>query len=144
VLGGWTPKDAAGWMWDLTVPGNNDHDFYVDTIAAPVLVHNIDCERVAEQTLGPNRGSGVSVARGDSISEEEQQLINESGNVHGCSTCDATESGWKDGHWTGDHQPPYKLVPEGPWTGYLQCAACARQQRGIVNAINKEWYDLEP
>jgi hypothetical protein len=27
-------------MWDLTVPGNNDHDFYIDTTAAPVLVHN--------------------------------------------------------------------------------------------------------
>jgi len=27
--GGTTPKDHDGWMWDLTVPGNNDHDFYV-------------------------------------------------------------------------------------------------------------------
>jgi hypothetical protein len=25
-------------MWALTIPG--DHDFYIDTIAAPVLVHN--------------------------------------------------------------------------------------------------------
>jgi len=25
-------------MWDLTIPG--DHDFYIDTIATPVLVHN--------------------------------------------------------------------------------------------------------
>jgi Pretoxin HINT domain len=33
VLGGWTPRQA-------TVPGNNDHDFYIDTAAAPVLVHN--------------------------------------------------------------------------------------------------------
>ena len=40
VLSGWTPKDAAGWMWDLTVPGNNDHDFYIDTVAAAILVHN--------------------------------------------------------------------------------------------------------
>ena len=28
--GGSTPKIHDGWMWDLTVPGNNDHDFYVD------------------------------------------------------------------------------------------------------------------
>lgn len=28
-------------MWDLTVPGGNDHDFYIDTAAAPVLVHNV-------------------------------------------------------------------------------------------------------
>ncbi len=27
--GGTTPEDHVGWMWDLTVPGNNDHDFYV-------------------------------------------------------------------------------------------------------------------
>jgi hypothetical protein len=32
------PREASGWMWDLTVPG--DHDFYIDTVAAPVLVHN--------------------------------------------------------------------------------------------------------
>ena len=43
-------------MWDLTVPGNNDHDFYVLTTAGasqraygaeaggtPVLVHNDSC-----------------------------------------------------------------------------------------------------
>jgi guanyl-specific ribonuclease Sa len=27
-------------MWDLTVPGNNDHDFYVVAGDAPILVHN--------------------------------------------------------------------------------------------------------
>lgn len=36
VLGGHTPQDRSGWMWDLTIPG--DHDFYIDTTAA--LVHN--------------------------------------------------------------------------------------------------------
>jgi hypothetical protein len=29
VVGGAAPKVHDGWMWDLTVPGNNDHDFYV-------------------------------------------------------------------------------------------------------------------
>jgi large repetitive protein len=125
-------------MWDLTVPGNNDHDFYIDTIVGSFLVHNIECERVAQQTLGPDRGEGVSLARGDRVSDDEQQLINEAGNKHGCSTCDATDSGWKDGHWTGDHQPPNKLAPDGPWTGYPQCAACMRQQGGIVGALTKE------
>jgi hypothetical protein len=41
--GGTTPKVHDGWMWDLTVPGNNDHDFYVlagQSRDAPVLVHN--------------------------------------------------------------------------------------------------------
>jgi hypothetical protein len=27
-------------MWDLAIPGGNDHDFYIVTIAAAVLVHN--------------------------------------------------------------------------------------------------------
>jgi hypothetical protein len=40
VVGGWVPRQAAGWMWDLTIPG--DHNFYVATTAAGVLVHNCD------------------------------------------------------------------------------------------------------
>jgi Novel toxin 21 len=27
-------------MWDLSVPGGNDHDFYIDTAIATILVHN--------------------------------------------------------------------------------------------------------
>jgi hypothetical protein len=27
-------------MWDLTVPGDNDHDFYIYTAAASILVYN--------------------------------------------------------------------------------------------------------
>jgi len=40
VLGGYTPKTTTGWMWDLSVPGNNDHGFYIDVIDTAVLVHN--------------------------------------------------------------------------------------------------------
>jgi hypothetical protein len=40
--GGTTPKDHDGWMWDLTVPGNNDHDFYIIASSTAVLVHNQD------------------------------------------------------------------------------------------------------
>jgi hypothetical protein len=46
VVGGSVPAVHDGWMWDLTVPGNNDHDFYViagSSIAGdltPILVHN--------------------------------------------------------------------------------------------------------
>jgi hypothetical protein len=42
VVGGTTPKVHDAWMWDLTVPGNNDHDFYVVGTVAAVLVHNCD------------------------------------------------------------------------------------------------------
>lgn len=41
MLGGYTPRDRYGWMWDLTVPG--DHDFYVVTTVAGILVHNQGC-----------------------------------------------------------------------------------------------------
>jgi hypothetical protein len=58
VVGGSVPADHDGWMWDLTVPGNNDHNFYVlpapsngsdgayHVVArtTPVLVHNDSCE----------------------------------------------------------------------------------------------------
>jgi len=27
-------------MWDISVPGGGDHDFYIDTTVAAVLVHN--------------------------------------------------------------------------------------------------------
>jgi hypothetical protein len=40
VVVGSVPADHDGWMWDLTVPGNNDHDFYVETASTAVLVHN--------------------------------------------------------------------------------------------------------
>lgn len=40
VTGGWTPEDTYGWMWDLTIPGNSDHDFYIAAGDATVLVHN--------------------------------------------------------------------------------------------------------
>jgi hypothetical protein len=60
--GGTTPKTRDGWMWDLTVPGNDDHDFYVLPtrtdchhpyyVAAgsmPVLVHN--CSPFGEDAM---------------------------------------------------------------------------------------------
>jgi hypothetical protein len=60
--GGTTPKVHDGWMWDLTVPGNNDHDFYVlaepggqgsYNVArnTPILVHNDNCSLTVPQRL---------------------------------------------------------------------------------------------
>jgi hypothetical protein len=46
--GGAIPKVHDGWMWDLTVPGNNDHDFYVLPASAsqvadlPMSIHGAD------------------------------------------------------------------------------------------------------
>jgi RHS repeat-associated protein len=61
VDGGTTPRVHDGWMWDLTVPGNNDHDFYVQLAGegagspSAVLVHNYNCI-----TTGPLNGGGMS------------------------------------------------------------------------------------
>jgi RHS repeat-associated protein len=78
AVGGTTPKVHDGWMWDLTVPGNNDHDFYIlpatntnrytrNVVAGntPVLVHNSDGCGLADlaalrKSLGlPPAGPGV-------------------------------------------------------------------------------------
>jgi hypothetical protein len=68
VLGGWVPAQSDGWMWDLTVPGNNDHDFYVTSSATPVLVHNSDCPmpgaggtQVTSRTLMQNSDFHIDV-----------------------------------------------------------------------------------
>ena len=34
--GGTTPMTHDGWLWDLAVPGNNDHDFYVSPASGDV------------------------------------------------------------------------------------------------------------
>ncbi|HCU93519.1 MAG TPA: hypothetical protein DHU96_12635, partial [Actinobacteria bacterium] len=44
ALGGWIPEQRDGWMWDITVPGGGDHDFYIDVIHTAVLVHNCPME----------------------------------------------------------------------------------------------------
>jgi hypothetical protein len=40
VVGGSVPAVHDGWMWDLTVPGNDDHDFYV--LPASTDGHHLD------------------------------------------------------------------------------------------------------
>jgi hypothetical protein len=52
TLGGHVPAKAGGWMWDLTVPGGGDHDFYIRVEAASVLVHNCGNEELARNIAG--------------------------------------------------------------------------------------------
>jgi RHS repeat-associated protein len=68
AAGGHAPKTTTGWMWDLTVPGNNDHDFYVVVQAgdAAVLVHNASCgvgARGGVYTLRDGAGNVVRTGR---------------------------------------------------------------------------------
>jgi Pretoxin HINT domain len=77
AAGGYTPKNAAGWMWDLTVPGGGDHDFYIDVAATAVLVHNCpvgqpfdDDQRALIQLAKELRQiGGVSQEDGETLSD---------------------------------------------------------------------------
>jgi len=46
ALGGYVPRQSTGWMWDLTIAPS--HDFYVQAAAVAILVHNEDCETLAQ------------------------------------------------------------------------------------------------
>ena len=81
VVGGTVPKQHDGWMWDLTVPGNNDHDFYVVvTTTVAVLVHNCPTgDSGPEQTAhGAERAADPSrldpAAQADVIANPTQTL----------------------------------------------------------------------
>jgi Pretoxin HINT domain len=40
VIAGWVARQSGAWMLDLTVPGGDDHDFYIGTAVFQILVHN--------------------------------------------------------------------------------------------------------
>ena len=65
VVGGSTPKVHDGWMWDITVPGNNDHDFYVTAGTSDILVHNQSCTFLSSQS-GKDTIAVIG-ARGDTL-----------------------------------------------------------------------------
>jgi hypothetical protein len=57
---GATVTVTGGWMWDLTI--NADHDFYVGTVVAPVLVHNCGPEEfpnLEPENLGADEADAV-------------------------------------------------------------------------------------
>ncbi|MCT9075019.1 polymorphic toxin-type HINT domain-containing protein [Streptomyces fulvoviolaceus] len=139
----WTALTATAH--NLTV--SDLHTYYVLAGETPVLAHNATPGQKCDLTLGagPNAREGVALENGDIEADGVRDLINESGNAHGCHTCDATAPGTKDGDWIPDHQPPTSLVPPGsPQTAYPHCLPCARRQGGVVSQLSqgkskKEW-----
>ncbi|WP_177246570.1 polymorphic toxin-type HINT domain-containing protein [Actinacidiphila alni] len=123
------------------------HTYYVLAGQAAVLVHNATPGQKCDLTLGagPNAREGVGLENGDIEADGVRDLINESGNAHGCHTCNARTPGTKNGDWIPDHQPPSSLVdPGSPQTAYPHCLPCARRQGGVVSQLsqgksNKEW-----
>jgi hypothetical protein len=62
------PLQHGGWMWDIT--GNNDHDFYIDTAVAAILVHNCSA------TLGRNlRDAGEEPTTSAPEAHQFQRII---------------------------------------------------------------------
>jgi hypothetical protein len=81
VVGGSVPADHDGWMWDLTVPGSNDHDFYVVVQAgdAAVLVHNDSCGPSSQTYVNLTQGGSVQNVGTDAAHEEFADQLIESG-----------------------------------------------------------------
>lgn len=54
-------------MWDLTIPGNSDHDFYINTTGADILVHNcgISMDEAVNRAVG-HVDDGARVVRSGS------------------------------------------------------------------------------
>jgi hypothetical protein len=82
VTGGWTPHDTTGSMWDLTIPA--DHDFYIETTAAAILVHNVGCELPRLDATGKVHGDLPRFVPAHWTSEDLQQL--ESDLIHSIAT----------------------------------------------------------
>ncbi|MCX4630665.1 polymorphic toxin-type HINT domain-containing protein [Streptomyces sp. NBC_01443] len=131
--------------YNLTI--DDFHTYYVLAGETPVLVHNATPGEKCDLTLGagPNAREGVALENGDIEADGVRDLVNESGNAHGCHTCTATTPGTKHGDWIPDHQPPSGLVaPGSPQTAYPHCFPCARKQGGVVSQLSqgrskKEW-----
>lgn len=112
VLGSWMPRQATGWMWDLTIP--RDHDFYIDTNAASVLVHNNNCATYIDLT----RGGSVQNVGTDTTHGEFAKTLTENGWVSQMSKDGTVQIFQKDGAkyvlraqagsyagWTADYTP---------------------------------------
>jgi hypothetical protein len=107
-------------MWDLTVPGNNDHDFYVHADDTDILVHN--CGTTAE---GESEPPGVLSVGGPRVRPGGDIPVDAEGNVspptpgqlaakdvNGLSTFDTPEHAAAE-NLTGQLRAPSKALPDG-------------------------------
>jgi hypothetical protein len=112
-------------MWDLTIPGN--HDFYIATTAADVLVHNCSVRMTQQQadtlSVGPHAGEPVP-ATGPVVTPEQSEAMQ----GLPCHTCGETAP-----RMIGDHQVATGLNPTGQAQDlYSQCSVCSADQSRAV------------
>ena len=129
VVGGTVPKQHDGWMWDLTVPGNNDHDFYVVvTTATAVLVHNCNDEEVSDPepqykpSGGRNRGSAVYINVMGEDGEVTTVGSNAPADLHAEDVAQARVPGGQMSQPYGWQTPPGGDAPQ--WTPIEVCVRC--------------------
>jgi hypothetical protein len=86
AAGGHVPATASGWMWDLSVPGGGDHDFYIDTtIDTTILVHNCpigdgpSSEETTHSTLRGGAGER-NIESSEVMNNAENMYYDENGN----------------------------------------------------------------
>lgn len=82
---------------------------------------------------------GINTKNGTRVFTKKEKVgVNTLGNTYGCHTCGTRDSGWPDGHWTPDHQPPLSLSGSLAWYKgklYPQCKVCSSKQGGALRAM---------
>jgi hypothetical protein len=77
------PRQHNGWMWDLTIPGNNDHDFYIQAATTAVLVLNCGDGDPEYSTRAEMAGDlPRKYTQGQSTRDPASQLYHESSRQH--------------------------------------------------------------
>jgi RHS repeat-associated protein len=97
-------------------------------------VRQVERDAIKQSTLrpGPHARESIPGHPGPPTAAEQRE-INRIGDTHGCHTCGAREPGRPSGNWTGDHQQPSALNPQGtPQRFYPHCDTCRRRQAGEV------------
>ena len=110
-------------------------------------------KRIRKSPARLGRGDGTSYGVGQhamtgvptknvtrNFTQKEKTGVNELGKQNGCHTCGIKQSGWPDGHFTPDHQPPLSLVSKlSGYQGnlYPHCKACSSKQGGTLSAMKK-------
>ena len=93
VIGGSAPKNAVGWMWDLTI--SNDHDFYVVAGNTTVLVHNSTCVQMGNDLAAAQAANPLVESLQETGSLPSNYITKDQ----------AVAAGWKPGKALGNSVP---------------------------------------
>lgn len=153
--GGTIPKVHDGWMWDLTVPGNNDHDFYVlpaqtsDRQTYPVgravtlvLVHNCGNEVGTQVDYSDPNNDLVSAVRSQRL-EDGRTVGGPGRGNYGAARLD--DGSIITGRSGGGLHAEQDLINQANTSGrsitdlYTERAPCAARCQPLVGDMNVTW-----